>query len=292
MSKSKGIITIHSLTTMHPGSGSALGAVDLPVQRERHTRWPVIPSSSLKGVMRSEFAKMHGKDNDLTLAVFGPDTDNAADHAGALTLTDGRLLLFPVRSMKGVFALTTCPAVLNRLKRDLELAGISKYSEQIDALSDADSKKAFAVNGSPLLANSKALLEDVEVKGVETHKDLGFLKDLCGLDDYLAQRLIVVSDDDFSHFSQFCTEVVNRIRIESETKTVAEGALFNEEVLPPECFFYTGFSLSKSRKSGFSKIASELAGELKKFNGEHVQIGADETIGRGFCKLTFTNGGE
>ena len=43
---------IHAITSVHPGSGTALGHVDLPIQRERHTDWPMIPGSSLKGVLR------------------------------------------------------------------------------------------------------------------------------------------------------------------------------------------------------------------------------------------------
>ena len=37
-------------------------------------------------------------------------------------MTDARLLAFPVRSLKGVFAWVTCPAVLERFHRDLQLA--------------------------------------------------------------------------------------------------------------------------------------------------------------------------
>ena len=33
----KALLFIHALTGLHPGSGTALGVVDLPVQRERHT---------------------------------------------------------------------------------------------------------------------------------------------------------------------------------------------------------------------------------------------------------------
>ena len=46
------LLFIHALTGVHPGGGTALGVVDLPVQRERHTQWPMIPGSSLKGVLR------------------------------------------------------------------------------------------------------------------------------------------------------------------------------------------------------------------------------------------------
>src|SRR5437660_12574596 len=46
------LLFLHAQTGLHPGSGTALGTVDLPVQRERHTRWPLIPGSALKGILR------------------------------------------------------------------------------------------------------------------------------------------------------------------------------------------------------------------------------------------------
>ena len=46
------LLFLHAQTGLHPGSGTALGAVDLPIQRERYTQWPVIPGSTLKGILR------------------------------------------------------------------------------------------------------------------------------------------------------------------------------------------------------------------------------------------------
>ena len=40
--------------------------------------------------------------------------------AGAIGFSDGRILLFPVKSAKGVFAWVTCPYVIERFKKDLE----------------------------------------------------------------------------------------------------------------------------------------------------------------------------
>ena len=42
-------------TPLHVGSGSDLGIVDLPIQRERHTNFPKIEASSLKGALREAF---------------------------------------------------------------------------------------------------------------------------------------------------------------------------------------------------------------------------------------------
>src|SRR5437867_2434986 len=47
-----GLLGLHAQTALHPGAGTALGTVDLPVQRERHTHWPTIAGSALKGILR------------------------------------------------------------------------------------------------------------------------------------------------------------------------------------------------------------------------------------------------
>ena len=46
------LMTIFSRTPVSVGAGSSVGAIDLPVMRERHTRIPIIPGSSVKGVLR------------------------------------------------------------------------------------------------------------------------------------------------------------------------------------------------------------------------------------------------
>ena len=56
---------------------------------------------------------------DDVILTFGPEKGDL--HAGALGFTDARLLLFPVKSVKGVFAWVTCPAVLERFKHDLSI---------------------------------------------------------------------------------------------------------------------------------------------------------------------------
>ncbi|HPZ82549.1 MAG TPA: RAMP superfamily CRISPR-associated protein, partial [Thermogutta sp.] len=50
--RSAATLFLHAQTGLHPGTGTALGVVDLPVQRERHTQWPTIAASALKGILR------------------------------------------------------------------------------------------------------------------------------------------------------------------------------------------------------------------------------------------------
>ena len=52
------ILGLHAQTSLHPGSGTALGTVDLPVQRERHTLWPTIPGSASRAFSATPAATM------------------------------------------------------------------------------------------------------------------------------------------------------------------------------------------------------------------------------------------
>ena len=54
-------------TPLHAGSGSDLGIVDLPIQRERHTSFPKIEGSSFKGAVREAVEKV-----DKELLVYDP----------------------------------------------------------------------------------------------------------------------------------------------------------------------------------------------------------------------------
>lgn len=100
----------HVLTPMHIGSGTTLSLIDLPIQREVHTDFPVMPSSAIKGVIRASFNEQEQED------IFGK-----GDEEGKVIFTDGKILLFPVKSLKGVFVWITSPYVLERFKRDTEI---------------------------------------------------------------------------------------------------------------------------------------------------------------------------
>ena len=45
------ILTLFTRTPLHVGAGASVGAIDQPIIRERHTGFPIIPGSSLKGVL-------------------------------------------------------------------------------------------------------------------------------------------------------------------------------------------------------------------------------------------------
>jgi CRISPR-associated protein Cmr4 len=295
------VLFLHAQTALHPGSGSGLGVVDLPIQRERHTEWPMIPGSTLKGVLRDACrrklseAQISDSDTDPKLvATFGPPTGEAHLHAGALTLTDARILAFPVRSLCGVFAWITCPAVIERLKRDLALIGETAKPAQPVVVDDG---KVLCQTGSSLLAGKDTVVLE-EFDFVRTGDPPTPLADLLAQAVHqsaagtLKTRLAVLSDDEFGYFVRHATEVVARIGLDYEHKTVRRGALFYEEFLPAETVFYALAIASQSRREGDSTDAASILGFLTDCLPQVLQIGGDETIGRGFCFVSLCDSKE
>ncbi|TVP94317.1 MAG: type III-B CRISPR module RAMP protein Cmr4 [Planctomycetaceae bacterium] len=320
------LLHLHALTGVHWGSGSSLGTVDLPIQRERHTEWPNGAGSALKGVLRDTCreaiaAKSHAgdrtkADSDSSIRrLFGSIKGAADTNAGALCVTDARLLAFPVRSLKGVFAWITCPAVLTRLRRDAELAGIEYGPFDFDpataapaivaaAVANNQPSPAWIADGCPLVVADEFLQLDDEtltIAGDRITELANWISEHClpAGDDYqatrqrLAKHLVVVPDDVFTHFSKYATEVVARIGLDYKTKTVKTGALFYQELLPAESLMYSVLIVNESRSED-PESGSNLLSELTSMIGSSsvLQVGGDETTGKGYCSVHFSQGSQ
>ncbi|MDT7880398.1 MAG: type III-B CRISPR module RAMP protein Cmr4 [Candidatus Hydrothermia bacterium] len=231
-------MTFYAETPIHMGAGQSVSYVDLPVQRERHTSFPVLWSSGIKGVIR-DLASRVWNDKDKVETIFGPE-DGSSDFASCISITDAKILLYPVRSVKGVFAWITCPFVLKRFKEDLNAVGINLNVQIFDVSDD----KVLVSNSSVLrIDNNQVALEEfvfkAEVKN-EVKELAEFLKRFVHQNDLnLENHLAIVSDNVFRDFVNYAVEIRTRIRIDQTKGTVKEGALFSEELIPSESVFYS-----------------------------------------------------
>jgi len=260
-------LLLHAITPLHPGAGTSMGTVDLPVQRERHTGWPLIPGTSIKGVLRDE-----NRDRPELVRIFGSEPEENRNDlaAGELSFTDARLLAFPVRSIRGTFAWATCPQALSRLQRDYELLGCEKRIPQLDLQED----EAVVSNESIVVDGTKLSLEEFDFKKV-TKQDLNWFP---FFDAEQRKRLVVLNDNNFSYLTRYATEITARIRLKKDSKRVAKGALFYQEFLPAETVFYSLILLAPGRKDPNALKALNIP--------PFIQIGGEETIGRGYVKVS------
>jgi len=287
-------------TPLHAGTGSGLSSIDLPIQRERTTQYPMIQGSGIKGKLRAT-AEDDFKDEKKVATIFGPSNkgDEANDHAGALIAGDARILLFPVRSLNGVFAYTTSYDVLSRFKRDME-RGRTKEALPWN-VPDYVPEKALVTTTSEVQANNTIVLEDFsfeaqadkQVDAIANWIAQSALPDL-GAGDYWTNKvknsLVILPNDDFRDFSLYATEIITRVRIDRAKKTVEKGALWTEEHLPTDTLLYVPIYATKARNNGSSLDAKEVLEAVKPLGagkGNYLQLGGDETVGRGLVRIRW-----
>lgn len=307
-------------TSLHAGSGSDLGIIDLPIQREKHTGYPKIEGSGIKGAVREIFRTQPNlktlecgwnitsvEDDDYKEATdltFGPDQGDL--HAGALGFTDARLLLFPVKSVSGVFGWITCPAVLERFKQDLSICQPSiKFEFSLPEGNQVPTDSDLIVN------DNKIVLEEYtfEVQETDDCKKLAdWISNNCMpsddvykyWQDKIQNSLVVLSNDDFRDFVTLSTEVIARIKIDPKKGTVQKGALWYEEYLPSDSILYSLaltspifqesdedkgiFQLTKQEKAENRDESEKVMEFLEDGLPSVIQLGGNATIGKGIVR--------
>ncbi|MBW2146273.1 MAG: type III-B CRISPR module RAMP protein Cmr4 [Deltaproteobacteria bacterium] len=293
------ICVLYALSPLHAGSGQAIGAVDLPIQRERHTAWPHVQASGVKGAFRDWFqryyeanaAKCQDKElqaKELTEKVFGKEEtgEESGGQAGAISVSDARLLAFPVRSNVAPFVWVTCPEVLRRLKRDLSLCPMD---QEVPLCVPEGEDNYLAVIGD---VKNDVVLEDLVVKPSEKAPDVaGKLKKV--FEDLAPQvtRLLLISDQNFSFLVRTATEVQPHISIDIETGTAGDGSLRYQELLPSDSILYILVFFAKERTNGNKSFWPEIIRDcVTQAISTHIQMGGDMTLGRGLMEVRWLAG--
>lgn len=293
------ILYLFTRTPLHVGAGASVGAIDQPIQRERHTGFPIIPASSLKGSFADHWNStlVNGMRSQGEAAwLFGSDdAKNAA--AGSLLFGEARLLAFPIRSAKGSFAWITCPLILRRAARDgvIDPAIIGEIKPIT-----SDGKALYDGGGeSPLDLSGSVVLEEYTFSQAGTLPSrLGSaLSNLLPGDPVwkeVASRLVILSDGMMSFFARNACEIAQHVCINDQTGTAKDQALFNQENVPSETLLYAVLNATDSRlKAGAyeGKKAGDALDALEtKLKATPVfQFGGDASTGLGYCTVTLSH---
>jgi CRISPR-associated protein Cmr4 len=295
-------IFYYAVTPVHMGAGSALGVIDNPIQRERHTTHPVFAGSGIKGAARQRWEANGGR--ELARRIFGPERE-ASEYAGAISFTDAQLVLFPVRAARKAFLYATCPAALARARRLLAMA----------AADPGWAIPALANGGRALLAADQGATHQGQL-GLEwfayaAQVDSGVTEVACWMArnalpegdahqhfrEAMKQDFVLIPDEDFGFFVRHSTSVEPHVRINDESGAADDGGLFYTENLPPESLLLGLAMASRERgkKNGHQPLtAPEVLGAVRQgaegapgLDGQAIQLGGDATTGRGQVLARF-----
>lgn len=321
---------IHALTPLHVGAGRGVGFIDLPIMREKLTNWPLVPGTAFKGVLADHYGvttesreSRGDKGNPKHRAAFGlagPEASNS----GSLVFTDARIVCLPVRSLYGTFGWCTSVLALKRLYRDLQWAGMTDGLKPLGSAGTAAPTARTALpipaanapepagKSTTLLcgAGSKVYLEDLDFAANADDDVKAWGEKIAAWvfpnDDWKSEflrRFVVLPDDVFNFLCETATQVDARVRIEDESKTVAKGALWYEESLPPETIL-AGIAWCGpvfGNRNGKVNPSDSHSGAIGKLTAEslmsdfcgcgaplNLQIGGKATVGRGQVRAMFS----
>ena len=270
---------LHVLSALHCGTGQSAGVVDLPIARARATNLPIVPGSSLRGVLRQHVTDDANRGDDAR-TLFGPRTiaGDGDSFAGALSVGDAHLLVLPVRCLAGIVSYVTAPFILRRYERDLARAGVA-----LPALPpDPDANEAMVATGSVNLVEGKLVLEDLDLAAREHHSlkawatqiaQAAHPNDTESQKDFIA-RVALLPDSVMDFLAETATEIRARIALDPATGTVRGGALWYEENLPAEAVLWGVYAITDAALQNIMPSSDTL-----------LQLGGKAGVGRGLARF-------
>lgn len=252
---------IKNLSNLHVGSGDInFDIVDNQVQKDSTTHLPIIHSSSLKGAFREHFEK-RGK--GFVTYIFGSSPTDNTDINGAFSFFEARLLTRPVRSNIKPYYNALYPDTLKELIETIETLNI-----EVDFL---DELKRFFDK-----------IKDITVPTVLDNKD-GVI-----LEDFKAQKQNIKTAIPFlQNLAVFPCREFQELDLPVIARNYLDNGisknLWYEEVVPKYSQFY--FCIAKP--TNIDKKDKEKVDQFERsFENEKIfQIGANKSIGYGFCDI-------
>lgn len=296
------LLYLYTESPLHAGAAGAEGSLDLPIQREATTGYPVVWGQSLKGALRAA-GQDAGWDQGSVDRVFGKAVHHDGEpgvnpSAGLLTVGDAQLVALPVPTLRRTFAWATSSMALARLARkytharfDVEQPGVPEVASDRGLTLDADWVSSGQVLGPCLVPTSRPnRTRDTERLKTWTDRiaddGIGEASALSPFADKFRSDLLLVGDSVMGQLLRECTEHSVRVQLDPETKTVKHGhGPFTSEYLPTETLLVAVLTLRAPQGEDATRgveLDTEHQGLLRElFEGNVLQIGGDETLGKG-----------
>lgn len=282
---------IEAITNLHVGNGEVnFGVVDKLIQKDAATGYPVINASSLKGAFREHLEQQSVNEN-LLCDIFGSKPNDADKRdAGKFRFFDANLLSMPVRGDKVPFVMATCPRLVNDyinkrklFKRPLENEVVKRWCEILQKTKKGTpmvfEKDLKDIKRTPPIAvtpcTPMVFEKDLEGMLIEDFKEATIMEGKLDTNDFcqlIGSPAVLFSDEDFC---TLCNDDHLPV-IARNNLTEGHENLWYEQVLPrfSRLYFYV-------------LAPEELCGQFhESITSGLVQIGANATVGYGYCELT------
>ncbi|MBL7913959.1 MAG: type III-B CRISPR module RAMP protein Cmr4 [Bacteroidia bacterium] len=271
------LVSIVNQANLHVGSGSeSSGIIDNLIYRDFTTNLPGIPGSGLKGALRErinfEVANRQFPEADL-IAVFGSERNEAKTELmkrGNYYFQEATLLSFPYRGDSYPYYNATSPELIISFLEQTKLFHFPVNEKMMDVLHKLSLKEIDLNKGLKLSPSAENLTnntaEDIIITRPNSFDITPEIELLFG------GNLILVNHSNLARrVNDYNLPFIARNNLDHGISK----NLFYEQVLPRYTHFYSFISY-ESKCNAFEKT-------LK--SNPIVQIGANASIGYGWCKL-------
>jgi CRISPR-associated protein Cmr4 len=280
------VLYLYAESPVHAGAADSVDVLDLPIQREAATGYPVIWGQSLKGALRQaadDAGSEAGWDQRRIERVFGSPVERPDEEGGTtpgtLAVGDAQLVAMPVPTLRRTFAWLTSEVALSRLARKYKIlhrdapelpavaidAGAAASGEWAQAGREVLGPCLIPLQEDPKLARWAGLIADDALQPDEVFRPFA---------GKLRNDLLLLGSEIMPVLLRECTEQAVRVQL-SSAKTVENGPFYSE-YLPTETIMAASLTLRGAGDTPDHRDA--LRGLL---DGELLQVGGDETLGKG-----------
>lgn len=251
-------IYLYLLSPLHTGGTTQEGNL-LGIARESHTNLPYIPSSTVRGKVRSL-----ATDKNTKYQLFGNDLEDGQLEQGDIWIGDASILWLPVPSLSHSIVWVSCPLLLQRWQR---LQG-GKLSIPAEYSCNFNNNAAVYLKDAIIKAEQLQSGNNVEqfVPQSDSTKSIN--------------RLLVLPDKHCATLIQM--SLWRQVKIKLDDHKSVDGGFRYEEAIPPDTLMYLPWGIT-SQANGKSQTSKQDFKDLLAGN-EILQIGGQESLGRGFVQ--------
>jgi CRISPR-associated protein Cmr4 len=262
-------IYLYLLAPLHTGGTTQEGNL-VGIARESHTKLPYIPSSSIRGRLRANVSTQEHK-----FKLFGNelnDSNSSQLEQGDIWIGDASLLWLPVPSLSHGVVWISSPLLLRR------------WAKFNDLLSNIPQE--YSCNF--VSQDSDVYLKDAIIQSQDLHQWQDWNQFVPQSSQTNAiERVLVLPDNHCATLIQM--SLWRQVKIKLDRNKTVDGGFRYEEAIPPDTLMYFPWGVTSSA-NGTSDRSREAFQNLVTAN-QILQIGGQESLGRGFVQQWLDNSG-
>lgn len=252
---------LYLFSPLHTGGTTQEGNL-VGIARESHTNLPYLPSSTIRGKIRSTV-----KNQEQKFKLFGNELgeNNAELKQGDIWIGDGSILWIPVPSLSHGVIWISSPLLLRRYAnlKGNNLTIPDEYSCN------------FKSSGSVYLKDAR--FNSSELKEFKNAQD--FIPN--SNETKTINKVLVLPDNHCSTLIQM--SLWRQVKIKLDNTKSVDGGFRYEEAIPPDTLMYFPYGTTSQTNGSSVQSLTDFNALIKAL--EVLQIGGQESLGRGFCKV-------